>query len=44
MANPKCLVVLDLNDARLEKAKQFGADIVMNPGREGVSYRRCGVS
>ena len=35
-ANPKCLVVLDMNDARLEKAKEFGADIVMNPGKEDV--------
>lgn len=32
--NPKCLVVLDMNDERLEKAKEFGADIVMNPGKE----------
>lgn len=38
-ANPKCLVVLDLNDARLEKAKQFGADVVMNPSRENVVSR-----
>lgn len=30
-ANPKCLVVLDMNDERLEVAKKFGADIVMNP-------------
>ena len=29
--NPKLLIVLDLNNARLEKAKEFGADIVMNP-------------
>ena len=35
-ANPKCLIVLDMNDARLEKAKEFGADIVMNPGKEDV--------
>lgn len=34
--NPKCLVVLDMNDARLEKAKEFGADVVMNPGKEDV--------
>ncbi len=34
--NPKTLVVLDLNDARLEKAKEFGADIVMNPGKMDV--------
>ena len=35
-ANPKCLVVLDMNDERLKKAKEFGADIVMNPGKEDV--------
>lgn len=35
-ANPKCLVVLDMNEARLEKALEFGADIVMNPSKENV--------
>lgn len=35
-ANPKCLVVLDMNDERLEKAREFGADIVMNPAKEDV--------
>ncbi|MEF9839875.1 MAG: alcohol dehydrogenase catalytic domain-containing protein [Lachnospiraceae bacterium] len=35
-ANPKCLIVLDMNDARLAKAKEFGADIVMNPAKEDV--------
>lgn len=35
-ANPRCLVVLDMNDERLKKAKEFGADIVMNPGKEDV--------
>lgn len=35
-ANPKCLVVLDMNDARLAKAKEFGADIVINPGKENA--------
>lgn len=34
--NPKLLVVLDLNDARLQKAKDFGADIVMNPSKMNV--------
>lgn len=38
-ANPKCLVVLDMNDNRLAKAKEFGADIVMNPGKEDVVSR-----
>lgn len=34
--NPKTLVVLDMNDARLEKAKEFGADMIMNPGKTDV--------
>ncbi len=34
--NPKTLVVLDMNDARLEKAKAFGADVVLNPGKTDV--------
>jgi len=34
--NPDKLIVLDLNDKRLEKAKEFGADIVMNPSKEDV--------
>lgn len=34
--NPDLFIVLDMNDMRLEKAKEFGADIVMNPGKEDV--------
>ena len=34
--NPAKLIVLDMKDERLEKAKEFGADIVMNPGKEDV--------
>ena len=34
--NPKCLVVLDMNDERLALAKKFGADIVMNPSKMDV--------
>lgn len=34
--NPATFVVLDMNDMRLQKAKEFGADIVMNPGKEDV--------
>ena len=34
--NPATFIVLDINDVRLEKAKQFGADIVMNPIKEDV--------
>lgn len=36
MKNPALLIVLDLADNRLEKAKEFGADIVMNPSKENV--------
>ncbi len=36
MKNPAKLIVLDMMDERLEKAKEFGADIVMNPGKEDV--------
>ena len=31
MRNPALLIALDLADNRLEKAKEFGADLVMNP-------------
>lgn len=34
--NPGKLIVLDMADNRLEKAKEFGADIVMNPGKVDV--------
>ncbi len=34
--NPDVLVVLDLNNARLAKAKEFGADIVLNPKEVNV--------
>lgn len=36
MKNPEKLVVLDMIDARLEKAKEFGADVTINPGNEDV--------
>lgn len=36
MKNPKKLVVLDMKDDRLELAKKFGADIVINPGKENA--------
>lgn len=32
--NPKSLIVLDMNDKRLELAAKFGADVVINPGKE----------
>ena len=34
--NPKNLIVLDLIDSRLAKAKEFGADIVWNPLKTNV--------
>ena len=36
LRHPKKLIVLDLIDSRLEKAKEFGADIVWNPGKTDV--------
>ena len=36
MKNPKKLIALDMVENRLEKAREFGADIVMNPGKEDV--------
>lgn len=39
MKNPYKLIVLDMKNDRLQKAKEFGADIVMNPGEEDVEDR-----
>lgn len=39
LKNPGLLVALDLIDARLELAKEFGADITINPNREDVVQR-----
>jgi L-iditol 2-dehydrogenase len=36
LKNPAKLIVLDMMDNRLEKAKEFGADIVWNPGKIDV--------
>lgn len=36
LKNPKTLVVLDMKDDRLEIAKKFGADIVINPSKENA--------
>ncbi len=33
MKNPKLLIALDMHDNRLEKAQEFGADLVFNPGK-----------
>ena len=32
MKNPKLLIVLDMQENRLKKAKEFGADLIFNPG------------
>lgn len=34
LKNPRTLVVLDMKDDRLEIARKFGADVVINPGKE----------
>ncbi len=39
LKNPGLLIAMDLIDSRLELAKQFGADIVMNPRKEDVMQR-----
>lgn len=39
MKNPAKLIALDMIDGRLAKAKEFGADLVMNPGKEDVVER-----
>ena len=36
MRNPRRLIVLDMKDERLAKAKEFGADEVWNPGKDDV--------
>lgn len=36
MKNPRKLIVLDMKEERLAKAKEFGADIVWNPGQVDV--------
>ncbi len=36
MKNPKKLIALDMMDARLEKALEFGADLAWNPGKMDV--------
>ena len=36
MRNPKKLIVLDMKDDRLAKAKEFGADLVWNPSKVNV--------
>lgn len=37
LRSPKKLIVLDMMDERLEKAKEFGADLVWNPSKVNVT-------
>ncbi|MDR2617845.1 MAG: alcohol dehydrogenase catalytic domain-containing protein [Treponema sp.] len=37
MKNPAKLISLDMQDNRLEKAKEFGADITWNPGKVNIA-------
>ncbi len=39
LRNPRKLIVLDMMDERLELARRFGADEVINPGREDAIAR-----
>jgi threonine dehydrogenase-like Zn-dependent dehydrogenase len=39
LKNPGCLVVLDLNERRLEVARRLGADVTIHPGREDALQR-----
>jgi len=36
LKNPDKLIVLDMDDRRLEKAREFGADLAWNPGKMDV--------
>ena len=42
--NPKCLIALDLNEERLEKAREFGCDMTVNPLRENLKEKIMEVS
>ena len=42
--NPKLLIVLDMKDERLAIAKKFGADLVLNPGKENVVEKVRGLT
>lgn len=37
LRHPRTLIVLDMVDSRLEKAKEFGADLVWNPSKTDVT-------
>ncbi len=36
LKNPKCVIAVDLDERRLEVAKDVGADVVINPAKEDV--------
>ncbi len=42
--NPAKLIVLDMVDSRLEKAREFGADIVWNPSKVDVVSEIMGIT
>nr|WP_302142794.1 alcohol dehydrogenase catalytic domain-containing protein [uncultured Schaedlerella sp.] len=44
MKNPRKLIVLDLLESRLEKARQFGADITINPAKENAVEKVMGIT
>lgn len=39
LKNPGCLIAIDRFDSRLELARQFGADVTLNPDRDDVVGR-----
>jgi alcohol dehydrogenase len=41
---PATIVAIDMADARLEKALEFGADLVINNGREDAAARLAGLT
>jgi L-iditol 2-dehydrogenase len=44
MKNPAKLIVLDMQDKRLEKAREFGADLVFNPGKTDAAAEIMGLT
>lgn len=44
MKNPRKLIVLDLVNERLDKASEFGADLVWNPGEENVEQKNMDIT
>jgi len=44
LRNPRKLVVLDMKDERLELAREFGADLALNPARDDVAGTVSGLT